>query len=340
MTWQFDVNNATVANRDHTGLILTKLTDLMETHVTHAIVGAGDGQAHFENEGDTAGPYNFLSYGTGVWANAVADDISNPQAWLRIRETGTTREWIFSRYTSVGTGFSHYLCVAFSATGFVSTGTASATVPPTQPADVQYLWGTGYGVGAGATWGPMYAVAQHTHVAVNDAKVNGVHAFYTLGRLAGTKLASHGWIMDPLNNGMVGDTQPWVSWMPAAMSSGFISAQVDLELSGYHDYGGGSEAWYSGRTSVGFGAQQIKANDNGFVVPGFIAPQVDGFSRAFAPVIGRRLDGIYRGISSAVRWKGTDARDYPSTAFLATVDGAYVYVDKVMLRWPTGVVPL
>jgi len=339
MTWQFTPNVAGTSTSDNTGLALRALWDLMLLHGTHEIVGSSDGVATFANEGDTAGPYDFTTIGA-TWGTGNAGEWSNTEAWLRLREVGTTREWIFWRYLSVAS-YSNRITIAFSPTGFVSTGTADANTPPDAPLDMVLIHGTAYAGTAGA-WGPSQGVACTMHVAVNDAQgavgAGGTHAFYLFGVNTATKSAQGFWFVDSLVDGIAGDTQAWATLTTGVPTTAPVDSVLDGKVGTYRDFGGANEAWLDGRSGGGASPAIVEA-DGTVLFPGGCPTQDDGNARTGEIHLARAQDGIYRGKLENVVWKDTTARVYPTTAHLATAD-AKVYVGDLLLPWPQGVAPI
>lgn len=338
MTWQFDINNLNLAASDH-GICWTKLKDLGVLHGALVVMGTGDGIAAFENTGDTAGPFDVLTGGTSVWNSLVANEFSNTAAWMRLRETGSTREWVIFRHTSTSASFEGDYIVVFSPTGFDDTGVATANLPPTASAGDEVFMIGGPLMTNYEQWGPTYNNDARIHVAIEDAAAGGVYSWYILGRATTTGTPNGIFVYEGLSDGPAADPQPWMVHCPDSANSGFPWTNSDDELGTYHDFGGGGEVWLAPQTPSGASPYGLVDSSGGRIIPGLIPPQVDGDARTFPIIIGRDAISSYRGICRNLKWKGTNARGYPDTRDLATAN-AMLYVDDVLFPWETGTVPL
>lgn len=337
MTWQFDEDNLILAAEDITGSFWVILKDLMVLHGTWAVAGSGDGLATFENTEDTAGPYDVLSAGATNWNTAAANTFSHTNSWLRLKETGSTRELLIQRNNAISAVYEDDITIQSSVTGFDSGG-ASATLAPTATAgDNKFLMGTA--VGVEGSWGPVYNIDAYIHVAVQDTAVNGVYPFVMYCRRVGGTTPNGIFIYEGLKEGIVGDPQPFAFYCPGGSTIGNLDfTSLDNTWSYYVDYGGGGETWLDGRVSLGGSAFGLVDGGNVRLFPGFAPPQEDGIARVAPIVIGRNLIGNYKGVLQHLQWKGTTARDYPDTRNLTTVN-AQVYVDDVLLPRGQNSVP-
>ncbi len=339
MTFQFDINALVLGAADALGICWVKLKDLGVLHSALVVMGTGDGLATFENTGDTAGPFDVLSGGATSWPDAGANTFSHTESWMRLREAGSTREFLIQRNNSSSSGVEDDVTIQFSPTGFDNTGVASATVAPTaSAADEVFVCGTA--VGVEAQWGPATALDTRVHVAIEDTAQGGVFSFYIVCRLASNGTANGVFIYESLVDGIVGDLQPWIIHCPTGSGSGNCEfANLDGLIGTYVDFGGGSEVFLPVRGTTGASLYGLRDFGGGTLIPGAIPPQVDGDARTFPIVVGRNVISDYRGICRNLRWKGTDARDYPDTVNLATVN-AQVYFDDVLFPWEQTTVPL
>ena len=124
------INKVVTAGTDAGGKML--LDFITEATARGWIVkGSGDGVSTFQNEGQTAGPYNILGAVSGTWDGG---GISHRNVWLRIREPSpSTREFIFWRGNNATSGWSLFN-ILISITPLNSG--ASATVAPTTGAKI------------------------------------------------------------------------------------------------------------------------------------------------------------------------------------------------------------
>jgi hypothetical protein len=331
MTWQFDENNVVLIAND-IGIEWILWKDLGVTHSVLEVLGSGDGLAAFENSGQTAGPnYDVLSGGTSVWNSSVANEFSNPNAWLRVRIVGTTFEFMIKRATTSTASLEDDFQVLISPTGF-SSGGASATVRPTAT-DEQYILGSA--PSTFAAFG-VYNIDTRLHVGIDDSSGSaGFHSFYIYHVNETTDQIISGFAFDAVAQLVVGDLQPWVAYL-AGIATPFTASNIGGLLYGkcYRDYGGGSELFTTVR-----GHYLVDSNNNK-LLPGSIPPQAeDSESRSFPVVWGNAAINFYKGVTSFLEWKGTSSRGYPDTVDIAT-SSAKIYVDEIMIPWKQNITPL
>ena len=338
MTWKFTTNLLVLAADDATGKFWVALKDLGVTNTALVVMGTGDGIATFQNTGDTAGPFDVLTGGATVWNSGVANEFSNTGAWMRLREVGSTREFVVRRHTSASVAFEDDLSVAFSPTGFDDTGIATANLPPTASAgDEQFLYGTG--VGSFVQAGPLYNADTMLQIGIEDTAQGGVYPWFLVARTASTGVMMACLTYEALEGGIVGDPQPWIIMKMTTPPTSLVFGITENRFSTYYDYGGAGEAWLSSRLNLGASPLGLIDGASQRLWPGQVPPQVDGNARDFPIFVGRVQLSAFRGQCRNLKWKGTDSRNYPDTLDLATVN-ARVYFDDMLFPWEQNTVPL
>lgn len=333
MAWAHTVNQYVASLNNEIGRIFWDWWTLGIAQGILEIVGSGDGLVLFENEGQTAGPnYNVFTSAPGTaWNPALAGSYSNSKAWARVRMIGTTLEWIVQRDQSTSASDEDDFRIAISPNGFTGGG-ASAILAPTA-ADELYIVGTRTN---GAQVFGSYATDQTYHIGFNLTAYNGFHSFYIAPVYTATKITVSGvWLFDACQEFVPGDV---ASWMFTRSTSVLDTTRIAGSITGYsvRDFGGGAELFskqysyaYMTNTSAG---QTLWPNR----VPAQIG---DSKARSGPAFVFSYVLSEYKGLSSLLKWKGTSGRSYPDTVDLATAD-AHVYIDQVLLPWPTGITPL
>ena len=345
MAWLFDTNRTWSGAADATGGLLYHLKRML-VQAGWTVRGSGDGDALFEDQDEVGrgnaatggagtgdgGIYDVITSDAGVWGgSAVAGEMANWNAWFRVREPGSTREFIFQRdqtTQSFGQGEVD-VSIKFSPTGFQGvTETPSATLPPTA-VDERILWGS-FNPANGAPLGDSaaYGRAAVVHVMVSDTAINGVYPWYTVRIEQGVSNVESVMIYEALTGGQAGDTQPHV-WITGA--DAFIG-NYNGNLRGYRDFGGPNqdERFYS---LVGY-----KDSDNSQMAPAFTPVQDDGSARSFPIPVWDANTNQFKGFCSTLRWKGSSTRLYPDTQDLASAD-AKLYVADILFPWETSTTP-
>ena len=341
MAWNFDLNNFYAGGDDSTGGAFYRLKALLVS-LGWTVRGSGDGLSLFEDQ-DEVGRGNAATGGAGTgdggaydvitqesgWGGGAAGDWGNENAWYRIREPGSTREFIFQRnsaFESFGAGEKE-LVITFSPTGFTGVvESPSATVPPT--AADQYIF-LGTPPGGGVNWGnnSLTGTDQIIHLAAEDTPLNGVYRWMIYITVAGN---GDPWALqcyDGLVDGQVGDQQPWYWVTVAAAGIGNFNNNVRV----YRDYGGGAEAQATA-SFVGY-----KDSDDSQMVPGNTPPQDDGDMRDWPIPVWDQDTQQFHGFCASLRWKG-DTGNYPDVQGIATAD-AKLYLDDLLLPWQQNLIP-
>lgn len=280
----------------------------------------------------------------GTTYNSTGDQISSPgsgangmnnsNAWFRIQDPATLREFLFQRGTTSLSWKSYY-----SALDKFTGGAPSATVLPTAT-DQQQIIGTG---GAFNTaWFPTDATYRAHHGA-EAAAISGVYAFYVILTLNGTGVVQKGSLI--IEAGAAGsfpsaDADPLII-IPATGSTEFLYTSLynvsTSVVRGWYKMNLAGETWVMMPAKAlvdssytlwpgGSGTNPYDSDDNGF-------PVVYGRPSGFATQIGHKMVGHY------YKWKSVNARNYPDTAGLATAN-AMVYINDLMVPWPTSTTPL
>lgn len=334
MAWQPDVNQLQLAAHDKPGFFLWKIWRNLIDQGGWTPMGSSDGVT-FENNGDTAGPFDVLTvsnngqtYGSGV-ANSFSRAVN---AWWRIQMPGSTLEIAVRRNTSTFSPFQ--FVVAIDPQGFTDTGVANATTPPTGPS-TEFL----HGISGWSNYQTLFSssgVDMRIHVMVNDAAVNGVYSFWAAATESGASARHGGFTFYAMNQISVGDPQPWVIqcrqgdgvWVP----SQDFSDDLNTGPQGFFDYGGGGENFSQ------FPGLSYEAS-SGQAVPAFLAAAPDGDYRHFPIVHASGNTGQFKGINAVAKYKSANGRNYPDTFDLAGGNPRVVMGDLV-LPWASGVVPL
>lgn len=335
MAWQFDVNISALIAADATGIAWMAFKDLAVLNNAYSVVGSGDGLAAFENDGETGGPFDVLTSGASTWNSGSANEYSNPRAWVRIRESGSTREWIIQRSSSAASGGEDDLAIGFDPAGFTGGG-AAADTPPAGSGAAVFMLGTAFNT-TGAQWANGPSVNVRIHVGVQDAAQAGdVYPWYIVMRDDATNAHNAFAIYEAVEEGISGDTQPWVARF---LQSAPIFTSTENNWGSYRDFGGGSELFLDPVALLGASPGGLLDGANNRMMPGFFPPQEDGSARDFPMFFGRESLANYRGKAINIRWKDTDSRDYPDTIDLALAT-ARIYFDDLILPWEQGTTPL
>jgi hypothetical protein len=342
MALNLDVENLTlVTDEDRLGkLILAKAGALVARGWT--VQGSGDGIATFQNAGQTAGPYNVFTSGTGyhntggVWAAALggANKISNTRAWIRLREPSpSVREIIIQRSSTAATGFEAFMIEGMAYTGYLSNN-ATAVAPPTSAGVTQVRYGTAFN-GAGADYITSIIAGTHTlvyNLLVSDvAKPGNVWPYieFVYNSTLSTRVC--GSVYESVVDAAPADAHPFVC-ATGLFTSVFGSPNVApaMVFQGRRDDGVASTTFSVLAYSVtGFGA--YPAN-----IP---ATNADGKVRSL-PIY------VTNGVAADGRWKGRmehcimnmQSRNYPSTLDITTASPR-LYLGVMMVPWKQNTVP-
>ena len=333
MTWQFDVNNSviyTIPNTDPIGSSWLGLINLLVAQGAASIVGSGDGVSTFENDGQTAGPYNVLSGGVTYYPEqSLSNTFSATGSWVRWRITGKTLEFCLKRSTVVSNSSADDIVLKCSPTGFTSND-ADANNPPTAT-DQIYLIGSGESTTS--AWG-VYTADIYWHAACEDTAQDGFYPHYLFTTTQGGQLIYGTFLFDVIDQKVGSDSQPWII-LNTGGTFGWTFDELDNSVHMYRDFGGAQEAYFNNGHAYG-----IKCADNGLLFPSNVPAQAaDGFARDFPLIYGRDENSFFKGISRNFRWKGTSGRQYPDTESLSTT-GARIYVDDILLPWKQSETPL
>lgn len=265
----------------------------------------------------------YSSSGTQVTGYASgANGLNNARAWVRMREPGGRREFLFQRDTSTN---EQNWRVLYSALDRFTGGSPGATQTPSAT-DEQTILGGGshaspsfaqlFVAGGGYRW---HAIAQST--AVGGAY--GFWAFSTTVSVGDNLTAIAG---EPLRDGSypVEDTDPYV-----------VGLRYTAGVSAFGNYAGTHMAWRFW-TAQNLAGESFRSVNN-----------ADPLLLPVSPYNSKFVKQPMRVIESAQSWKGivhhrehrsVSAHAYPDTYDLTT--DAKVVVGYSLVPWPNNVAPI
>jgi len=217
MAIQWGIINASYASAsDRMGRLLSELVPALVAR-GWTVRGSGDGVATFQNEGQTAGPYNVFTASPLYYVAPPTTNFNSPnplnwshaRAWVRIREPSGGREIVIQRTNSNTTYQNLNIGIA---TAPLTSGASANTVPTGATLTDTNMTFAGGGVAFAES--PQLAVnagpAWTAHVGISDvATASGVWPFYVIVTDGSSNV-----IMTMLYDGQQdiapGDDQPWV----------------------------------------------------------------------------------------------------------------------------------
>jgi hypothetical protein len=333
MAWQPDVNVFVATGKDAWGALMWRVWKLLIANGWTAM-GSGDGRTTYQNNGDTAGPYDVLSVDPLPYAmeSGVDGCFCNTEAWFRVQHPSSTLEFQVKRTNSSFSGYQFVM--AIDVLGFVNTGIANANTPPTGNKTIFF--------NNAANWTNyqthFYGAAEdkRIHCVVNDASVNGFRSFWFAITKAGASDVRGGGFFSAVNEPCTGDTQAWVAQM--TQTNGWctpvngISREDNNGPKGWFDYGGGGEI----QTEF---PGLYYASQTGQTIPSFQGAGSDSKYRHWPIIHASKDSGLYKGISATAKWKSANGRNYPDTFDLAS-GNPRVVIGDLALPWKTGETPL
>ena len=349
MAMILDVENYLIGTgQDRFGHVLIKLKDTLVAR-GWTVEGSGDGQSVFARNGQTAGPYDVFTSGTGYyvgggeWSVGGANTISNTNAWMILREPApSTRELLLQRSSSTASNNMLYLHnLRFSTSGFVQSGCSATVVNVnTVVANTSYnraaatttlVWGNGTAETALTT--DQY----YLQILVSDsARGDNVWPFYmwcwnTVDNNRGGEWVYESLVQAPGN-------ERWIAkfgYGDATASVFALATNQSAETVWY----GRNEATLLPATNIQFSRIYFLAA--AYAIPGnWVTSQIpcaDGDVRGGYPFIFNAADFSYKGISEHWTFNPRN-RDYPSTIDVATPN-AKISLGCAILPWKQNVVP-
>jgi len=281
----------------------------------------------------TAG-WSVISSSDGTTYNASGDQISssdsgaggmdNNNAWFRIQDPGTVREYVFQRGTT-----SQAWKWMYSASDKFTGGTPNATTVPTAT-DEQGLAKAGTSAVTMLPTGAGFA-----HIAVQNAAHNGVYAWWLMVSQAGTTLPEQTLMCcDAMDASLsTGDNDPCVHYgsddapVDATVGSTSVASTTD-SFRGWMRYNETDEEW-SGLTAAYYYTATGVLYTPGF---GLLNPHNDKFGLLPIPYFRHSSTGTtvgFKGLGKYIKWKPSELIRYPSV--LSDVSDNYVVCYDVAL---------
>lgn len=328
-----DTNNLVLqANTDRLGQLLIVLKNRLIAN-GWTVRGSSDGQTTFQNEGQTAGPYDvftaaqpWVNDGATGWRSGGPNTISRRSAWMRLREPlPSTREFIFQRYAADSDLGMNYLSnLRIAVNGFLNNNAAITTIPTTSglavnaiTTDTQFM--------AAATLGTLTANVFKSHIWIsNQAEAGNVWPFAFMNYDSVTGLAG-GLIYSSLLHTSPGHTHPFVFRAGAAAA---VQATPNSNLTSWTALRGNSLA-----------VDTALASTNYTLIPSATAQIVsalDGRRRTSSPMF-YDSEGRWLGFMQHCAFNPT-TRTYPDTIDVATAN-SWLQWGTLLMPWKQGVTP-
>lgn len=303
------------------------------------LVASGDWSAVQSADGLTVDTSGDIFTDDGFFGPAST---SGPGGIPRPYHWGNTSSWIIVRHTSglelcfwrsASTSWSYQIngMIKISGGGFTDNTSRSAIRPPDN-ADQIFLIGSGPTNTAG--WAPNMNCL--SHFGRDDAVIGTINSF-CVTLTDGSQVERFILFLDAATDGPTGDPMPWMAYARSGTDCGEHD-RIGASSTGpqsYRDFGG------AGHLACRMPAIRLSL-DSGSYGPFAFGTQPNGKVFGEAIRCGSGTNGVYKGFTSAIQWKGGAGRTYADRLDPASTDdlGPRVHFGDLLIPWPINTVPM